>query len=108
MSNIPPPPDRVVLTEEDIKTIESLYQIFEMDMPEYLKNEIDIFRQNTREYTTEQQNRFRSMYALAWTEMSHELFDDPIFDKIKESCRDVSYDEAFNLQMQGILTENKD
>lgn len=87
--------NKVVITSEDIKNIEDFFSHFRMDMPDYLREQLDVFKNNPEAYTIDNQLALKSELAHALVESDHELLKDDLFKDVIDNCSKEWFDTQF-------------
>ena len=99
---------KVVVNQEDIQNIEDFFKHFRIPIPNYLQQQIDVFKQDPNNYTYDKQCVLKSELAHAISESDHELFKDELFSNVIKNCAKEWYDTQFNRDLESALSENQD
>lgn len=99
---------KVVINAEDIKNIREFSSHFQIPMSPFLKAEVDKFEQLGAKYSFEDQKRLRAFIANWMIESKHALFQDPIFENIRQMSSEAWFEEQFHMDLEAVLSESSE
>jgi hypothetical protein len=99
---------KVVVGNEDIKNIEEFFDHFHIPIPQYLRDELDKFKNNPGAYTVDMQKKLKTELAHAVVSSDHELLKDEVFGRIINNCDKEWFDTQFNRDLEDALTDDED
>lgn len=92
---------KVVISPEDCRAALEFWKHFDIPVPEGLKKAFDTF---CTDPTFENQEEVKYFVTTAISSSDHQAFKDEMFSKVREECAQVSYDMAFNRELEETLT----
>ena len=97
--------NKVVITGEDCKGAADFWTHFEVPMPTELKTAFERFEKDP---SIENQNEVKLQVCKAIGYTDHDAFNDEMFKKIVEECRNVVYDMSFDKDLASTLSVESD
>ncbi len=98
----------IVINKEDVDNIENFFKHFEIDLPDYLKEQFVTYR-NTGEsgvdYSLENQQRLKEELCKALALSEHELLKDELFSSVISRCEDVYFHAQFKRDFEEEITK---
>ncbi len=98
-------PRTVVITPDDCKIPFDFWTHFEIAMQPELKEALDKFAKNP---TIENQENVKYWLTTAISTTDHEAFKDEMFSKITQQCGNISYEMAFDRDLEKTLTTTEE
>jgi hypothetical protein len=99
--------NKVVINEEDIKNIEDFFNHFRIDIPDFLKSELDTYRSSPDTYGIDNQEKLKAELAHAIVASDHELFKDKLFENVVKNCTKCWFDTQFDRDLESGLSDNE-
>lgn len=96
---------RVVVNQEDVKNIEDFFNHFRIPIPDFLKTQLDKFKNSPESYTYDDQCLLKTELARAIASSDHELFKDELFTNVLNNCSKEWYDAQFNRDLEEALSD---
>lgn len=100
--NIPHKLTDLRIEPDDAAAVLDFWHHFELDVPTYLTEAIELFRQDPNLDT---QDKFRSALCKAISEGREDIFEDEIFIEIKKNTDKIYFNDQFYSQLKETLSE---
>jgi len=94
----------VAITAEDCAAALDFWRHFNIPIPDPMQQAFDAFMKDP---TYENQLRVKKEVTKEICTSQHEAFKDEMFVKIANECQDVTYEMAFDEQLEEVLTVDK-
>ena len=98
---------KALISGEDIKNIEEFFSHFRIEVPSYLKEQLDIFKADPGAYTADKQAMLKAELAHTIVSSDHELMTDGVFSNICLKCDKEWFETQFNRDLESELSEPK-
>lgn len=96
---------KVVISGEDCKAAADFWKHFEIPMPVELESALNAFEKDP---TIRNQDEVKFHLCKAMVESNHEAFKDEVFTKILEECSQVTYQMAFERDLESTLSDKEE
>ena len=95
----------VVTTQDDIDNMENFFKHFGEPMPNYLRKQIDNWKENKDNYTWQAQEELRAALSHALLSCKHDIMSNDVWNGIRQNCDDTFYNAQFDKDLEEILAE---
>jgi len=97
-----------LVSGEDIKNIEEFFSHFRIPVPDYLQEQLEVFKADPNTYTMDKQKMLKSELAHAIVSSDHELMNDGVFANICQKCDKEWFETQFDRDLEDGLSETKE
>lgn len=94
----------VAISKEDIGNVRNFFSLFEIPMPDRLKEALERFE---KEETVYNQNQVRIALCEAMVTSNHEAFKDQLFSPAVDNSTKILYESNFDKDLEDTLTKDK-
>jgi len=102
----------IVINKEDIDNLEGFFTHFNIDCPDYLKQQFATYRNAAKddkiEYTLKDQQYLKEELCKAIASSEHELLKDELFSSVVERCEDIWFHAQFKRDLEETLDSTSD
>lgn len=96
-----------ITSKDDIDNIEHFFNHFEVKMPEYLQQQIKVWKDDPDNYTTRDEEELRAAVSHALLTTKHKILKADVWKGILINADETYYNAQFDKDLEAALTEEE-